>query len=74
MMKLSELLQQYKQAFEKTYGHRLLPSQRQAISAILACRTPDAGEMTVQCPDCGTTMAIRGFRRRGYFNSRSPPT
>ena len=53
MIRLSDLLLQYKQAFEQTYGNRLLPSQRQAINAILACRTPDAGEMIVQCPDCG---------------------
>ncbi|MBU1109370.1 MAG: transposase [Candidatus Riflebacteria bacterium] len=52
-MKLSELLQQYKQPFEKTYGHRLLPSHRKAMNSILECRTPDAGEMIVQCPDCG---------------------
>ena len=51
MIRLSDLLKQYKQPFEQTYGHRLLPSQRQAINAILACRTPDAGEMIVQCPD-----------------------
>lgn len=53
MIRLSDLLQQYQQAFEQTYGNRLLPSQRQAINAIAACRTPDAGEMIVQCPDCG---------------------
>ena len=27
-----------------------------------------------KCPDCGAAMAIRGFRKRGIFNSRSPPT
>jgi len=53
MIKLADLLLQYKQPFEQAYAHRLLPSQRQAINAILACRTPDAGEMIVQCPDCG---------------------
>ena len=52
-MKLADLLRQYKQPFEQTYGHRLLHSQRRAINAILACRTPDAGEMIVQCQDCG---------------------
>lgn len=53
MIKISELLVQYKQSFEKTYGKRLLPSQRRAINALTACRTPDVGEIIVQCPDCG---------------------
>jgi Zn finger protein HypA/HybF involved in hydrogenase expression/rhodanese-related sulfurtransferase len=53
MIKLSDLLQQYKLSFEQTYGNRLLTSQRRAISAILSCRMPDAGEIIVQCPDCG---------------------
>lgn len=53
MIRVSDLLQQYWQAFEQTYGSRLMTSQRRAINAITACRTPDAGEMIVQCPECG---------------------
>ena len=53
MIRVSDLLQQYRQAFEQTYGSRLMTSQRRAINAITACRTPDAGEMIVQCPECG---------------------
>lgn len=53
-MKLAEILREYGESFEHEYGGRLLPSHRQAINAILACRTPAAGEMIVLCPHCGS--------------------
>lgn len=52
-MRLSELVKQYHKPFKRIYESRLLPSQRQAINAILSCRTPEAGEMIVCCPECG---------------------
>jgi hypothetical protein len=30
-----------------------LPGHLRALNAILRCRTPDSGELYVQCPDCG---------------------
>ncbi len=36
----------------KKYGDSLLPVQTQAINAILRCRTPDSGELYVQCTEC----------------------
>lgn len=49
---LQAIIQQYKPAFIKQYGQRLLPSQWRAIHAMERCRTPDAGEYQVQCSQC----------------------
>jgi len=52
-MQLASLFNQYHDAFQAKYGSQLLPSQLRAIHAIRQCRTPEVGELFVQCPDCG---------------------
>jgi len=52
-MKIVSILHQYHDALQAKYGSQLLPSHLRAIDAIRRCRTPGAGELFVQCPDCG---------------------
>ena len=52
-MQLASILHQYNDAFQAKYGSQLLPSHLRAIHAIRQCRTPEVGELFVQCPDCG---------------------
>ena len=52
-MELAPIIHQYHDALLVKYGSQLLPSHLHAIDAIKKCRTPDAGELFVQCPDCG---------------------
>ena len=52
-MQLATLFNQYHDAFQAKYGSQLLPSHLCAIDAISRCRTPESGELFVQCPDCG---------------------
>ena len=51
-MKLASLMDQYHDALQAQYGSRLLPGHLRAIRAIRQCRTPEAGELFVQCPEC----------------------
>ena len=52
-MQLASVLHQYYDALLAKYGSQLLPSHLRAIDAIRRCRTPEAGELFVQCTDCG---------------------
>ena len=52
-MQLTSILDQYHKSFQAKYGSRLLPGHLRAIDAISRCRTPDAGQLFVQCTDCG---------------------
>ena len=54
-MQLQSIIQQYKPAFIEQYGSRLLPGQHRAINAMQRCRTPDSGELQVQCTQCDQT-------------------
>jgi hypothetical protein len=56
IMQLAAILDQYHDAFQAKYGSRLLPGHLHAINAISRCRTPDAGELLVQCSHCDHTM------------------
>ena len=51
-MELQSIIQQYKPTFLEKYGESLLPSQWRAIHAMQRCRTPDSGELYVQCTQC----------------------
>jgi hypothetical protein len=53
IMHLASILDQYHDAFQAQYGSRLLPAHSRAIEAIRCCRTPEAGQLLVQCMDCG---------------------
>ena len=52
-MRLASILDQYHDLFQAKYGSRLLPGHLRAIEAISRCRTPQAGELFVQCLGCG---------------------
>ncbi len=52
-MRLASILDQYHDALQAKYGSRLLPGHLRAIEAISRCRTPQAGELFVQCLGCG---------------------
>ena len=55
-MQLAAILDQYHDAFQAKYASRLLPNHLRAIEAIRCCRTPQAGQVLVQCTDCGYTI------------------
>jgi len=51
-MEMSSIVEQYFDAFTDKYGDRALPSHWKTLQAIIRCRTPDSGELYVQCPNC----------------------
>jgi hypothetical protein len=51
-MELAAIIRQYLPRLESHYAKRLLPSHRNAIDAMLRCRTRDAGEMVLACVGC----------------------
>lgn len=55
-MQLTYILDQYHHALQTKYGSQLLPRHRRAIDSIRRCRTPEAGQMLVQCVRCGHTI------------------
>jgi len=51
-MKLASLVERYWHAFEQKYADTITPSMRNAINAVLACRTEHYGQMKLACPQC----------------------
>lgn len=51
-MELSSIVNQYYDTFMIKYADTVLPGHLKAMNAICSCRTPDSGELYVQCPDC----------------------
>ncbi len=51
-MDLVAIISQYYSALKIKYAQKLLPGHYKALNAICRCRTPDSGELFVQCPDC----------------------
>jgi hypothetical protein len=49
---LKSIIAQYKDQFKLKYAGKLLPSHFKALNAISTCRTPEAGELYVHCPEC----------------------
>jgi hypothetical protein len=52
MIRLSSVIEQVEAGFMRQYGSQLLPSQRQALTAIKACRNQYSALMQVHCNDC----------------------
>ena len=52
-MKIKDIIGEYRAPFERKYSHVLLPEQLKALYSMLNCRTPECGEMLVECPECG---------------------
>ena len=51
-MDIVKIIDQYHTAYKIKYAGILLPSHLKALNAICQCRTPESGELYVQCPDC----------------------
>ena len=51
-MELASIINQYYEAFTIKYADAVLPGHLKALDAIRSCRTPDSGELYVQCPEC----------------------
>jgi hypothetical protein len=51
-MELASLVHQYHDLFVSRFGDTALPGHLKALDAIRRCRTPAAGELYIQCPDC----------------------
>ncbi|MCB1677402.1 MAG: transposase zinc-binding domain-containing protein [Halioglobus sp.] len=51
-MELATLIERYQDRFIRQYGHRLTRDQRRALTAMLACRTAQCGEILLDCPAC----------------------
>ena len=52
-MELAPIIDQYYDSFIAKHADTLLPGHLRALNAIRRCRTPDSGELHVQCPECG---------------------
>jgi hypothetical protein len=52
-MELASIIKEYYDAFMIKYADSVLPGHLKAMHAIRGCRTPDSGELYVQCPACG---------------------
>lgn len=53
MTSLADIFRQHGEAYGQQFGAQILPSHRQAIRAIVNCRTEVLGEHVAHCPDCG---------------------
>ncbi|MBW1857389.1 MAG: IS91 family transposase [Deltaproteobacteria bacterium] len=51
-MEMASVINQYYDAFMIKYGDTALPGHLKAMNAIRSCRTPDSGELYMQCTDC----------------------
>lgn len=51
-MEMAALVDQYYDKYLNRYGDTALPGHLKTLSAILRCRTPESGELYVQCPSC----------------------
>lgn len=52
-MELASIVNQYYDTFMAVHADTLLPGHVKALNAIQRCRTPDSGEVLVQCNACG---------------------
>jgi len=51
-MELASVIEHYQDALYARYGAMLLPIQKQALNAIVHCRTERYGEMVLRCDPC----------------------
>jgi hypothetical protein len=51
-MELASIINQYYDTFMIKYAGTVLPGHLKAMNAIRSCRTPDSGELYLQCPHC----------------------
>lgn len=58
MIKLAELIAQFEPELLARHGHHLLPSHRQALAALKACRTRFAPHMLAACQGCHSQRSL----------------
>ena len=56
-MEMASIIHQYYDAFITRYGNTALPGHLKALNAIGRCRTPDSGQLYVQCTDADCNHA-----------------
>ena len=54
MLDLAEIFRRHWPDYQQRFGAQLLPSHRQAVAALLSCRTPPLGGQVYRC-ECGAT-------------------
>ncbi len=54
-VELADIFRRYGAAYRQKYADHILPSHRQAMSAIERCRTEALGGQVYACPSCGET-------------------
>lgn len=52
MITLAQILRDHQATVQQRYGTRMQPEHHAALQSILACHTPDCGEVRYQCPPC----------------------
>jgi len=65
---LADIFRQHGAAYQQQFEQQLLPSHRQAIRAIVNCRTAALGGQLYTCPDCG----LRDYRYHSCRNRHCP--
>jgi hypothetical protein len=55
-MKIASVIDMYYDSFVEKYKNKVLPGHLKALNAMRHCRTPEAGELYVRCPDCDHAM------------------
>jgi hypothetical protein len=64
-LELAEVIRAFGPAFEAEYGHTLAPAQRQALRALVRCRTAALGGHVEACDGCGhQRIAYNSCRNR----------
>ena len=58
MMPLAAIIEQFESAYLAQYGSSMLPSQRQALSAMKLCRSSLGPGMLAQCHGCGEQRIV----------------
>lgn len=58
MIPLAELIARFGPAYLARYGSTALPSQRQALAALGACRSRLASQMLAECSGCGEQRVV----------------
>ena len=55
-VELADVVRRFGPQYVSQYGHRMMPSQKKALSDIAACCTPELGGRLYHCDDCDQTF------------------
>jgi len=55
-IELADVVRRFAPQYLSQYGHRMMPSQKQALADIAACCTPELGGRLYRCDDCDDTF------------------